>query len=388
MQNKKSLLLSGLIALFLLFGLIAPQSARAQTGVTLSFNPAEVTATTCGNVEISLDVAGVTEANPMTGYHLEVTYDEEVVEVVSVENGGFLTDTEVLPAFYEPTNTVDDGTGRILFGMAQRGVNGNPVPKSGSGSLIKITLKAKVAGGSTTFVIDADDSMLVDWPDAFVVDFTVDGTSVVTTASCSPTTLELYPNSVKENELVGTTVGSFSATDIDPGETFTYSFVENGTYPDNTLFTIDGSVLKTAVVFNHEEKAVRLIKVRVTDSTGLTFDQEFSIDILDINEAPILDPIGPQTVMVNQKLNFTATALDPEGNPLTWSLGVGAPTGAIIDPAAGEFSWDTTGFEPGDYSFDVCVSDSVYLVCETITVTVEAVPDPQPIKLYLPLIFK
>lgn len=54
-------------------------------------------------------------------------------------------------------------------------------PHSGDGSLVKITLKAKVAGESTTFVIDSEKSLLIDWPDAFEVDFTVGGDSVVTT---------------------------------------------------------------------------------------------------------------------------------------------------------------------------------------------------------------
>lgn len=193
---------------------------------------------------------------------------------------------------------------------------------------------------------------------------------------------------MKENELAGTIVGSFSATDGDSGETFTYSFIEDGTYPDNALFTIDGGMLKTAVIFDHEEDDTRLIKVRVTDSTGLTYDREFNISIVDINEAPIIDPIGLRTVVENETLSFTATATDPEEDALTWSLGAGAPVGATIDPATGAFSWDTTGFALGDYSFEVCASDGVYLVCESITVTIEAAPDPQPIKIYLPLISK
>lgn len=388
MQSKKYLL-SGLIALSLLIGPIAPQAASTQTGVTLSFSPETVTATTCGMVELSLDVAGVTEANPMTGYHLEVTYDRTEVEVISVENGDFLADpTET--QLYEPTNTEDlvsDPTGRIVWGMVQQGVDGDPNPQFGGGSLIMITLQAKVANASTTFAVDLAGSMLVDWPEAQPIPFTA-STKVVTTVGCAPTGLNLSPDSVKENELVGTTVGNFSATDADADETFTYSFIDDENYPDNDLFKIDENTLKTAVIFDHEEKDTRLIKVRVSDSTGLSYDKDFAIGILDINEVPIIDPIGPQSIVQNETLIFTAAATDPEDATLNWSLGASAPTGSTIDPATGEFSWDTTGFSLGDYIFDVCVSDGVYQVCETITVTVEAVPDPQPIKLYLPLILK
>ena len=383
-KGKITLLLSGVMALLLFFGLAGFQGARAQTGVSLSFDPAAVTATTCGTVEISLDVAGVPVSNPLTAYHLEITFDQSVVEVVSVENGGFLQGDLLA----EPTNDEGNETGRLIWGAAQQAVAGVNTPHSGDGSLITIMLKAKVAGGSTTFVIDAEKSLLIDWPDAFEVDFTVGGNSVVTTAGCAPTGLGLSPDFVKENEIAGTIVGNFSATDEDVAETFAYSFIEVGTYPDNALFTIDGAVLKTAVIFDHEEDDTRLIKVRVTDSTGLTYDREFFISILDINEAPIIDPIGLRTVVENETLSFTATATDPEGAALTWSLGAGAPVGATIDPATGAFSWDTTGFALGDYSFEVCVSDGVYLACETITVRIEAAVDPLPIKIYLPLIFR
>lgn len=381
-KGKKNMLLSGMIALLLVFGMVGFQGARAQTGVSLSFDPAAVTATTCGTVEISLNVVGVPESNPLTAYHLEVTFDQSVVEVVSVENGGFLQGD----LLEEPTNDEGNETGRLIWGAAQQAVGGVNTPHSGNGSLIRITLKAKVAGGSTTFVIDAENSMLIDWPDAFEVGFTVGGDSVVTTVGCAPTGLELSPDSVKENELAGTIVGNFSATDEDVDETFAYSFIEDGTYPDNALFTIDGAVLKTAVIFDHEEDDIRLIKVRVTDSTGLTYEKELPVNIVDINEIPIIEPIGLMTVVENETLTFTAMATDPEGAALTWSLGEGAPSGASIDPVTGAFSWDTTGFALGDYRFDICVSDGVYLVCETITVRIEATPDPLPIKIYLPLI--
>jgi hypothetical protein len=390
-MKDKRFLFSGLIAIFLLFGLIAPQAAEAKgiivnSTTTLAFDPATTTATTCETVDVNVQLNDVVD---LTAFHLEITYDRTKVQVLSVVNGGFLT-SPTMPDLFEPTNTVDDGTGtgRILWGMAQQGIGGDPMPKSGSGNLITIRLKSLAVTGTTTLDIDGTNSMLVDWPNALEIDFTVIGNIVVTTNGCAPTGLELSPDFVKENELAGTTVGSFSASDGDLDETFTYSFIENTTYPDNDLFTIDDTMLKTTVIFDHEEKDTRLIKVRVTDSTGLSYDKEFAIGILDINEVPIIDPIGPQSIVQNETLIFTATATDPEDATLNWSLGASAPTGSTIDPATGEFSWDTTGFPLGDYIFDVCVSDGVYQVCETITVTVEAVPDPQPIKLYLPLILK
>ncbi len=54
-------------------------------------------------------------------------------------------------------------------GMAQRGTNGDPDPKSGTGALIIITFQPRVAGVTTTITLDGVNSMLVDWPDAFAI---------------------------------------------------------------------------------------------------------------------------------------------------------------------------------------------------------------------------
>lgn len=83
------------------------------------------------------------------------------------------------------------------------------------------------------------------------------------------------------------------------------------------------------------------ITVRVTDDTGLTDTQSTTVIVNDVNSSPVLDSIGDQFVTEGTELTFTATASDPDipTNNLTFSLGPGAPTGATIDPATGEFRW-------------------------------------------------
>ena len=112
-----------------------------------------------------------------------------------------------------------------------------------------------------------------------------------------------------------------------------------------------------------------------------------TITVNEVNVDPVLDPIGNQTVVVGETLTFTATASDADlpAQPLTFSLD-GSRTRAKIDPDTGEFNWDTTGALPGDFTFDICVSDGESTVRETIIVTVNDVPDPQPIKIWLPVV--
>ena len=113
---------------------------------------------------------------------------------------------------------------------------------------------------------------------------TFDGvlTVPVTNVNETPTNLELSSSSISENVPVGTTIGTLSSTDPDSGDTFTYSLVDGGSYPDNSSFTIDGSSLKSAVIFNFENKSSYSIRVRTTDVGGLTFNKTLTITITDV----------------------------------------------------------------------------------------------------------
>jgi hypothetical protein len=92
------------------------------------------------------------------------------------------------------------------------------------------------------------------------------------------------------------------------------------------------------------------------------------------NQPPELGTIGNQTIDELSVLSFTATATDPENNPLTFSLSSEAPSGASIDSNSGVFNWTPTEAQgPGSFTFDVLVSDGSDTDSETITVTVNEV---------------
>ncbi|MBD0254803.1 MAG: S8 family serine peptidase [Cytophagales bacterium] len=89
-----------------------------------------------------------------------------------------------------------------------------------------------------------------------------------------------------------------------------------------------------------------------------------------LNKSPVLAAIGSKTLSLGQSLGFTASATDPEGGVLTFSL-VGAPAGASINPVTGAFAWTPTG--TGSYPFTVRVRDNAYVPAtdeEKIIVTV------------------
>ncbi len=123
--------------------------------------------------------------------------------------------------------------------------------------------------------------------------------------------------------------------------------------------------------------------VTVTDDDGGigTIDVQVDVEAVDVNLAPVLDPIGDRSVDELESLTFAATATDGDVPPdyMVYSL-EGAPPGAYIDDYSGAFTWTTRETDgPGTYTFDVVVTDygSPRLEDrETITVTVNEVNLP------------
>ena len=200
----------------------------------------------------------------------------------------------------------------------------------------------------------------------------------------APTDISLAPSAVDENVAVGTVVGTLSTADPDPSDTHIYSLVVGVGDGDNGLFTIVGDQVQTAAALDFETLGSSLnVRIETTDSgTGnLTFEEALTVTLNDVNDAPVLDPVGPASGDEGTLIGFTATASDSDvpANSLLFSLEDGAgsvPAGASIT-AGGVFTFTPTEVQgPGVYSFDMIVTDDGTPNMEdreTITVTVAEV---------------
>src|SRR5205814_2230782 len=75
-------------------------------------------------------------------------------------------------------------------------------------------------------------------------------TITVTNVNEAPTNISLSQANVPPNSPAGATVGTFSSTDPDAGNTFSYALVSGDGSADNGSFTITGNELKIAAVAN------------------------------------------------------------------------------------------------------------------------------------------
>lgn len=92
-----------------------------------------------------------------------------------------------------------------------------------------------------------------------------------------------------------------------------------------------------------------------------------------VNGLPTVNPIADPVVDELMPMTFTATASDPEGQILTFSL-QNTPYGASINSTTGVFTWTPTEEQgPGVYSINVMVSDGYLMSSESVMIIVNDV---------------
>ncbi len=154
----------------------------------------------------------------------------------------------------------------------------------------------------------------------------------VTDVNEPPTDLSLENNTIAENEPINTVIGNFSTVDPDEGDTHTYTLVAGEGSADNSKFQIVDNTLQTTEALDHEDKEQLNIRVEVTDSKGETYQQPFTINVTDVNEAPEGITISSNEIEENAANGTVVgqlSTIDPDvGDDHTYTL---------VDDAGGRF---------------------------------------------------
>jgi hypothetical protein len=202
-------------------------------------------------------------------------------------------------------------------------------------------------------------------------------TITVTNVNEVPTDIALSGSNVAENLASGTLVGTLSATDPDASDPKTFTLVAGPGSDDNASFEITGTTVKTKAVFDREAKAGFSVRVRVTDSGGLTFEKQFTITVTNVNEAPTDITLSSTSVLENAAsgtLVGTLGGADPDvGDSQSFALVSGAADNASFQISGSELQTNAVfNFEAkSSYTVQVRLTDSGGLTrVETFGVTV------------------
>ncbi|MFD0672218.1 cadherin domain-containing protein [Cohnella sp. GCM10027633] len=127
----------------------------------------------------------------------------------------------------------------------------------------------------------------------------------------APTDIVLSSNSIAENASANTTVGTLTATDPNSSSTFTYSLVSGTGSDDNASFNINGNALRATSAFDYETKNSYSVRIRVTDNgtPGLTYEEAFTINVTNVNEAPTDIALSSNSIAENSAANTTVGTL-------------------------------------------------------------------------------
>ncbi len=343
----------------------------------------------CWNLPlVDADVSAVRESGVITSITYTPEYDE--VQHPSEER----TLTLVLRAFdgenYSPDEYI---TIRVHDVNRIPAITSTPVTEAAEGSLYSYTVTASDADPEddltytlttypTGMTIDKLQRLrwTPDYNDAGDHDVTIrvsDGfdsveqefTITVANTNRAPVLDLIGDQSVAEMELLTFTVSgsdpdgdavAFSASGLPEGATFdavtqtfswTPTFEQTGNY--EVTFTItDGSLIDTETI---------------------------TISVGNVNRPPVLAPIGDQTVTEGETLELLLTAIDPDGDALTFEaedldlVDVGA---TFIDNGDGTatFTWTPGLAQSGVYEVTFIVSDGELEDFESISITIEDLP--------------
>jgi hypothetical protein len=144
----------------------------------------------------------------------------------------------------------------------------------------------------------------------------------------APSDIALSNTSIAENADPNSLIGSFSTTDPNEGDTFTYSLVSGTGDSDNAAFTIDGASLRAVNSFDFETKSSYSIRVRSTDQGDLWTEKVFTISVTNVNESPTDIALSSTSIAENNLVNAAVGSLSTTdvdaSNSFTYSLVPGA----------------------------------------------------------------
>lgn len=181
----------------------------------------------------------------------------------------------------------------------------------------------------------------------------------ITNVNEAPLDITLSANSIAEHSPAGTLIGTFTTTDTDSGNTFTYALTDTL----GGLFQIvDNQLLTGATATDYVTASNHVIEVTSTDQGSLSVTKSFTINVTNVNEAPtdiVLSSLIIKEASPNGTVVGTLSTTDPDpASKDSWTY-------RLVDSAGDRFRIS------GSYLLAGPVG-TVYATAQSHDITVEA----------------
>ena len=239
-----------------------------------------------------------------------------------------------------------------------------------------LTLAAVSAGSATITVTAADRSL--GHADRLTVsqDFTVtvEETNVPPTFDEGPRTTR----SVAENTASSTDVGSPVAASDDDSDTLTYSL--SGTDAGSFRIGRISGQIRTFDSLNFETKNSYSVTVTADDDNGGTDSIDVTINVNDVNEAPVASPIGDRTLahnVVSLEIDLSTYFSDPDTND-TLSYSASSSNTGVATVGVNGTALTLTAVSAGSATITVTAADRQAGDSDRLTVSQDFMVTVQP----------
>lgn len=160
----------------------------------------------------------------------------------------------------------------------------------GSNQLGLLTVKSNVVNGEmVTFKLyDASSNTVIKILDSLTF---VQGSTFGTLSNPYmlytnhvPTNISVSTYTVEENSPLSTVIATLTATDQDPGSVFNFSLTAGQS--ENSQFSVTGNTLSVNSMLDYETDSIKIIELQVDDNGGCFYSQTFTLQVIDVNDAP------------------------------------------------------------------------------------------------------
>ncbi|MEP4431976.1 MAG: cadherin-like domain-containing protein [Hyphomicrobiales bacterium] len=185
-----------------------------------------------------------------------------------------------------------------------------------------------VNGDDVTFSFTVSDGIATD---------TSTATLNITAVNDAAHDIDLSHIEVSENE-GGAVVGTLTTSDVDSGDEHSYAV------SDERFEVVDGKLmLKDGVSLDHEEADAVKVTITTTDQGGLSYEEEFTISVKDLNEGPT------DITFTGGKVNETVVDGGDFGTPYDPSGSTVAVLSTTDEDSGDTFSYEISNDPSGHY---------------------------------------